>query len=279
MTHRPPPPPIHQPPEPNTPGARNRTLWMFFLFVALLGLFWWVPRRNPSASPTAALPLTDSPSNHPSSSRTRGPSGSTNRLGQATGPEPARKIDDEIARILRGDTITNVYTLSSNTTMVAVGQFPPFFRKFGTEEFETLAKVACEKEFKADPIAAEYLEILEEHPAARDSGLVYSGVYVIYNSSEDVQGRRYDQGQILLNTQRKLDEAQEISDPELRAEELRSIRWFADRKIAMARLKQQAGIDRTRRLLEHLYGDLPKAVFQRLLSIEPARYPDALPNP
>lgn len=252
---------------------------MLLFFVALLGFFWWLPRRNPSASPAAALPLTDSPSNHPSNPRTGGPSGSTSRLGPATGLQPARKIDDEIARILRGDTITNVYTLSSNTTMVAVGQFPPFFRKFGTEEFETLAKAACEKEFKADPIAAEYLEILEEHPAARDSGRIYSGVYVMYISSEDVHGRRYDQGQILLNTQRKLDEAQEISDPELRAEELRSIRWFADRKIAMERLKQQAGIDRTRRLLEYLYGDLPKAVFQRLLSIEPARYPDALPNP
>jgi hypothetical protein len=47
----------------------------------------------------------------------------------------------------------------------------------------------------------------------------------------------------------------------------------------MDRLKQQAQIDRTKRLLEYLYGDLPKAVFQRLLSIEPAQSPDRIPDP
>ena len=188
-------------------------------------------------------------------------------------------MDDEIARILRGDIITNVYILSSNTTLIAEGQFPPIFRKFGTEEFERLAKEACEKEIKNDPIGAEYLEILEDHPSAKDSGLIYSGIYVIYNSSEDVRGRRYNQGQILLDMQRKLEEAQAIEDSELRGEELRSIRWFAEKRIAMDRLKQQVGIDRTRRLLEYLYGDLPKSVFQRLLSIEPAGMPDPLPDP
>jgi len=279
MTQRKPSPLPHRSPEPSHPSARQRTLWMFFLVVALLGFFWWVRQRDLGSSSTAPLSQTHLPSNHPPSPREGAVPHSTSRSGQPPGPAPARKIDDEIARILRGDIITNVYTLSSNTTFVAVGEFPPIFRKLGTEEFERLAKAACEKEFKADPIATEYLEILEEHPAARDSGLMYSGIYIMYCSSEDVNGRRYDQGQVLLNMQRKLDEAQEISDPELRAEEIRSIRWFAENRIAMERLKQQAGIDRTRRLLEYLYGDLPKAVFQRLLSIEPARIVDPLPDP
>ena len=47
----------------------------------------------------------------------------------------------------------------------------------------------------------------------------------------------------------------------------------------MDRLKQQAQIDRTKRLLEYLYGDLPKGVFQRLVSIEPAQPPDRIPDP
>lgn len=47
----------------------------------------------------------------------------------------------------------------------------------------------------------------------------------------------------------------------------------------MSRLKQQAHIDRTKRLLEYLYGNLPKAVFQRLMSIEPYETPDRIPDP
>ena len=252
---------------------------MFLIFVMLLSLLLWLPRKNPDTNSADTQSQTASSSLPLSSTLEGEPSANRNRSGQARGAQPARKMDDEIARILRGDIITNIYILSSNTTLIEEGQFPPIFRKFGTEEFERLAKEACEKEIKDDPIGAEYLEILEDHPSARDSGLIYSGIYIIYNSSEDVRGRRYNQGQILLDMLRKLEEAQAIQDSDLRGEELRSIRWFAEKRIAMDRLKQQVGIDRTRRLLEYLYGDFPKAVFQRLLSIEPAGMPDPLPDP
>jgi hypothetical protein len=260
MTQRKPSLPTHMSSEPIDPSAKHQTLWVFLLFVALLGFFGWVFPRNPGSSPTATLSQNNAPSNHLSGLREATAPRSTSRLGQAPGPESVRKIDDEIARILQGDFITNVYTLSSNKTLVEVGKLPPIFRKFGTEEFERLAKAACEKEFTTDPIATEYLEILEEHPAARDSGLIYSGIYI-------------------MSMPRDLEEAQEVSDPELRAEKVRSIRRSAENRIAMERLTQKAGIDRTRRLLEYLYGDLPKAVFQRLSSIEPISAPDPLPDP
>jgi len=44
-------------------------------------------------------------------------------------------------------------------------------------------------------------------------------------------------------------------------------------------LKQEAQIDLTKRLLEYLYGDLPKAVFQRLVSIEPTQLPGVIRYP
>ncbi len=279
MNQRPPSPPTHRPPKPNQPVARHRALGMFLLLVALLGLFWWVPRRNPGSSPSATLLQTDSPSIQLSSPRTRGASGLTSQLGQTPGLEPARKVDDEIARILRGDFITNIYTLSSNTTMVEEGQYPPIFRKFGTEEFEALAKVACEGNLKRDPFAAEYQEILEEHSAARDSGRIQSGIYLLLCMGADIRDRYNVQGGMKLAREGELDAAMKIADPELREKELRSIRFFSDSEIAMDRLKQQAQIDRTKRLLEYLYGDLPKAVFQRLLSIEPAQSPDRIPDP
>lgn len=265
--------------EPVAPRARHQTLWVFLLFVALLGFLGWVFPRNPGSNPTATLSKNTTPSNHPSSLGEATAPRSTTRSGQARGPEPVRKIDDEIARILQGDVITNVYTLSSNETLVAVGQFPPIFRKFGAEEFERLAKAACEKEFATDPIATEYLEILEEHPAARESGLIYSGIYIMYLSGAAVAHSRHDQAQLLLSMPRDIEEAQEISDPELRAEKVQSIRRSTENRIAMERLIQQAEINRTRRLLEYLYGDLPKAVFQRLLSIEPISEPDPLRDP
>ena len=279
MTQRKPSLPTPMSSEPIAPRAKHQTLWVFLLFVALLGFLGWVFPRNPGSNPTATLLQNNAPSNHPSSLGEATAPRSTTRLGQARGPEPVRKIDDEIARILQGDFITNVYTLSSNKTLVEVGKLPPIFRKFGTEEFERLAKAACEKEFTTDPIATEYLEILEEHPAARESGMIYSGIYIMYCSGEAVAHSRYNQAELLLSMPRDIEEAQEISDPELRAEKVRSIRWRAENRIAMERLTQQAGTDRTRRLLEYLYGDLPKAVFQRLLSIEPMSAPDPLPDP
>ena len=54
--------------------------------------------------------------------------------------------------------------------------------------------------------------------------------------------------------------------------------WL-NKQIPMDRLKQQAKIDPTKRLLEYLYGDMPKAVFQRLMSIEPNVTPDRIPYP
>ena len=279
MTQRKPSLPTHMSSEPIAPRAKHQALWVFLLFVALLGFFGWLFPRNPGSSPTATLSQNKAPSNHLSGLREATAPRSTRRLGQAPGPESVRKIDDEIARILQGDFITNVYTLSSNNTLVEVGKFLPVYRKFGTEEFERLAKAACEKEFTTDPIATEYVEILEEHPAARDSGLIYSGVYIMYGLGEAVAHSRFNQADLLLSMARDLEETQEISDPELRAEKVQSIRWSTENRIAMERLILKAKIDRTRRLLEYLYGDLPKAVFQRLSSIEPMSEPDPLPDP
>ena len=219
------------------------------------------------------------PSYLPSRPRSGGPLASADLGHQGPGPDPARKVDEEVARILRGDFITNIYTLSSNETMVEKGQYPPIFRKFGTEEFETLAKVACEKNLTRDPSAAEYLEILEEHPAARDSGRLHSGIYLLLCTGCDRSENYQIQHSMMTDRDEKLDAANKIADIELRERKLRSIRFFSDSEIAMDRLKQQAQIDRTKRLLEYLYGDLPKAVVQRLVSIEPAQPPDRIPDP
>jgi len=279
MTQLPPSRPTLRHPDPNPPGVRHRTLWILLIFVAVAGLFWWVPRRNPSSHSKATVQMKGLPSNLPSGPRNGGPLASADHGHQGSGPDPARKVDEEVARILRGDFITNIYTLSSNTTMVEEGQYPPIFRKFGTEEFETLAKAACEKNLTRDPFAAEYLEILEEHPAARDSGRIHSGIYLLLGMGCDRSERYQIQHNMMRDREEKVDNANKIADPELRERKLRSIRFFSDSEIPMDRLRQQAQIDRTKRLLEYLYGDLPKAVFQRLLSIEPAQSPDRIPDP
>jgi hypothetical protein len=279
MSQRPPSSPTLRLPEPNPPGVRHRALWILLIFVAVAGLFWWVLRRNPSSHSKSTVQMKGFPSNLPSGPRNGGPLASVGRGHQVPGPDPARKVDEEVARILRGDYITNIYTLSSNTTMVEEAQYPPIFRKFGTEEFETLAKAACEKNLTRDPFAAEYLEILEEHPAARDSGRIYSGIYLLLCMGCDRSERYQIQHNMILDREEKVENANKIAELELREQELRSIRYFSDSEIAMDRLKQQAQIDRTKRLLEYLYGDLPKAVFQRLVSIEPAQPPDRIPDP
>ena len=279
MTQLPPSRPPLRPPEPNPPSLKHRALWILLIFVAVAGLFWWVPRRNPGSHSTATVQMKGLPSYLPSRPRSGGPLAFADLGHQGPGPDPARKVDEEVARILRGDFITNIYTLSSNQTMVEKGQYPPIFRKFGTEEFETLAKAACEKNLTRDPFAAEYLEILEEHPAARDSGRIHSGIYLLLCMGRDRSENYQIQHYMMTDRDEKLDAANKIADAELRERKLRSIRFFSDSEIAMDRLKQQAQIDRTKRLLEYLYGDLPKGVFQRLVSIEPAQPPDRIPDP
>ena len=279
MTQLPPSSPTHRPPEPNPSGVRHRALGIFLVVIAVMGLFGWMTRRNPGSNATATVSVKGLLSNRPSGPRNGGPVASADRGHHGPGPDPARNVDEDVARILRGETITEIYTLSSNTTMVGERQYPPIFRKFGTEEFETLAKAACEKALEMDPFAAEYLEILQEHPAARDSDRIYSGIYVLMSLALARSEHYYDQDSMMLAREEELNEANKIADPELREKKLRSIRFFSDSEIPMDRLKQQAKIDRTKRLLEYLYGDLPKAVFQRLMSIEPYETPDRIPDP
>ena len=279
MTQLPPSWPTHRPPEPNPSGVRHRALGIFLIVIAVMGLFGWMTRRNPGSNATATVPVKGLLSNRPSGPRNGGPVASADRGHHGPGPDPARNVDEDVARILRGEMITNIYTLSSNTTMVEEGQYPPIFRKLGTEVFETSAKAACEKNLETDPFAAEYLEILQEQPAARDSGRIYSGIYLLLCMGCNRSDRYYVQGQMMLAREEESNEANKIADPELREKELRSIRFFSDFRIAMDRLKQEAQIDLTKRLLEYLYGDLPKAVFQRLVSIEPTQLPGVIRYP
>jgi hypothetical protein len=279
MTQLPPSWPTHRPPEPNPSGVRHRALGIFLVVIAVVGLFGWMTRRNPSPNATAAVSVKGLLSKRPSGPRNGGPLASADRGHHAPGPDPARKVDEDIARILRGELVTNIYTLSSNETMVGVQQFPPIFRQLGTEVFETLAEAACQENLTLDPSAAEYQKILEEHPAARDSGRIWSGVYLVYGMGANRRDRYNVQGSMMLAMERQLNEANKIADPELRERQLESIRTSSNDEIRMDRLKQQFQIDRTRRLLDYLYGDMPKAVFQRLVSIEPALSPDEIQYP
>jgi hypothetical protein len=180
--------------------------------------------------------------------------------------------------------ITNTYNFSSNHVVTRVVIPNPEFKIFGTPEFESLAKAQFEKltiksKYIVDPNLFELKAVLEDFPAAKDSQLLYSGIYQSAITTSTLAEVR----QLIFNTRyravRDLEEANAIIDVAERESKIQQIREMAGAQITLYKEIQQETLDDARKNLIKLYGDLPKPIFQRLLSIELRQPMGRLPYP
>ena len=165
--------------------------------------------------------------------------------------------------------VTNTYEVSPTKFIVRVVSPHPMDQRLGSLDYETAAKADFERHVATETNLLEIKAILEDFPTAIDSQRLYSGIREAYATRarmrqlRDEGYKNSDRGSQLgnqrLNSQ-LLDDAQrqQPNDEETKLSVEGTI-IDLDYRDAGERLKQR---------LTLLYGELPKAVHQRLMSIE-----------
>jgi hypothetical protein len=154
--------------------------------------------------------------------------------------------------------VSNVYKFPSGSRTVQVLQLPGADRWLGTQDYEKLAKQEFLTRVAQEKGLEEIKAILEDFPAARESGFLYSGIHEVFVA-------RAEWREVIRRSLLKvLDTHQVVSHQKaLIATTDNSSSVLRDRVRVEQRYYQRRCQDR----LKRLYGALPEAVFQRLNSV------------
>lgn len=154
--------------------------------------------------------------------------------------------------------VSNVYKFPSGSRTVQVLQLPGAVRWLGTQDYEKLAKQEFLTRVAQEKGLEEINAILEDFSAARQSGLLYSGIHEVFVA-------RAEWREVIRRSLLKvLDTHQVVSHQKaLIATTDNSSSVLRDRVRVEQRYYQRRCQDR----LKRLYGALPEAVFQRLNSV------------
>jgi flagellin-specific chaperone FliS len=116
-------------------------------------------------------------------------------------------------------------------------------------------------------------------PLAKDSQYFFSGLYQVAVTTCTLQEIR----ELTFNTRyqavRDLEEANRISDVDERDSKVQRIKDIAEAQLTLYSSIRQETLEDCRQNLTRLYGDLPKPIFQRLLSVELRKPMGRLPYP
>jgi len=154
--------------------------------------------------------------------------------------------------------VSNVFKFPSGSRTVQVLKLPGSDRGLGSQEYEAAAKQEFLTRVAGEKGLGEIKAILEEFPAARQSGLLYSGIHEVFVA-------RAEWREVIRRSLLKvLDTHQVVSHQKaLIATTDNSSSVLRDRVRVEQRYYQRRCQDR----LKRLYGSLPEAVFQRLNSV------------
>jgi hypothetical protein len=177
--------------------------------------------------------------------------------------------------------VTNTYVLSPTKFIVRVVSPHPMDQRLGSSDYETAAKADFERHVATETNLLEIKAILEDFPTATASQRLYSGIreaYVARARMRQLRDERYrnsDRGNRLANEALGSDsltdaQRQKLNDEATRLSEEGTTMLMLDYRDVGERLKQR---------LSRLYGELPKAVYQRLMSIEIYEPAEPLPAP
>ena len=120
---------------------------------------------------------------------------------------------------------------------------------WNTQEWEEFSRFKVEQQIRhLYPELAQVVEILHELPAVRRSNRLYSGVYSITFTMENIRNRI--ESYLTYEEWNKEDQ-----------DWLQSERFDYQKEI-------QAMLERERQVLIDLYGEMPLPVFQRIMAIE-----------
>ena len=175
--------------------------------------------------------------------------------------------------------ITNVYQFPSGKLITEVVLPNPRTPLLGSVDYEILAEQDFIKSASVETNLIEIKEIFEDFPLARKSQYLYSGIREAYVLRAKLY--RLQDSELLLTAQQDVVEKEiwSVSDPverELKSKEVynriheESLKNWLEMADSQNRFKQR---------MERLYGEFPKPIFQRLMSIEISGEPGELIDP
>ena len=257
------------------------TLWISGLFLIVVAVAVWrfippanrrtlVPDQPPATGPDAAGDAMRK------GSEVAHPRKRVTLWGQIAGRGPMLISEESDSGM-----ITNTYQVSPTQFIVRVVSPHPMDQRLGSSDYETAAKADFELHVATETNLLEIKAILEDFPTAMASQRLYSGIREAYAARARIrqlrdEDYRNDDRVIRLEQERlgndSLTDAQrqKLADEATKLSEEEGTMIALDYRDAGERLKQR---------LTRLYGDLPKAVYQRLMSIEIYEPAEPLPTP
>jgi len=257
------------------------TLWISGLFLIVVAVAVWrfIPPANrrtlepdqpPATGPDAVVGAMRKPSDvaHPRKRVTL--------WGQIAGQGPMLISEESDSGL-----VTNTYEVSLTKFIVRVVSPHPMDQRLGSLDYETAAKADFERHVTTETNLLEIKAIFEDYPTAMASQRLYSGIREAYVARARIRQLR-DEGyrnsdRVIRLRQERLDndsltdaQRQKLADEATKLLEEEGTIIDLDYRDVGERLKQR---------LTRLYGELPKAVYQRLMSIEIYEPAEPLPTP
>lgn len=172
-----------------------------------------------------------------------------------------QRLDTNVVRV------TNVYAINDNLIVTNVQEYRT--NKFwNTQAWEDFSRDKVDQQIKhLYPELAQVVEILMEVPAVRRSNRLYSGVYSITFTMDNIRGEiesYLDREETELEVERRY-RLQGIEMPSEVAESSRD--WLQSQRMDMQRGIHEM-METQRQALIGLYGEMPLPIFQRIMAVE-----------
>jgi hypothetical protein len=175
--------------------------------------------------------------------------------------------------------ITNVYQFPSGKLITEVVLPNPKTPLLGSADYEMLAEQDYIRSASVDTNLVEIKEIFEEFTLAKKSQYFYSGIREAYV----LMGKLYrlQDSELLISAQQDVVEKEiwSVSDPAERELKSKEVYNRVQEEKLKNWLETADAPNRFKQRMERLYGEFPKPIFQRLMSIEITAEPKELINP
>lgn len=175
--------------------------------------------------------------------------------------------------------ISNVYHFPSGKLVTEVILPNPKTPLLGSADYEMLAEQDYAKSAVVDTNLVEIKEIFEDFSLAKGSKYFYSGIREAYVLRSKLY--RLQDAELLISAQQDVHEREiwSVSDPVERESKSKEVYQRVHEEKLKIWLEMADTPNRFKQRMERLYGEFPKQIFQRLMSVEITTEPDDLVGP
>ena len=162
---------------------------------------------------------------------------------------------------------TNVYSIGDNLIVTNVVEYRTN-KYWNTQKWEEFSRFKVDQQINyLYPELAKVIEILQELPAVQRSNRLYSGVYSITLTMDNIRRcieRYLDMEENESDVERSFESQGMVMSPQV-AESHRD--WLQSQRIDMQKEIHEM-LEIQRQVLIGLYGEMPLPIFQRIMAIE-----------